>query len=123
MRRADARNGIRHPNCWNCSSVSTAWTVKNALVASSMPAADPICVNEPNSPRRPTGACSTERRAEPPHSAPADRPWKMRRTTSPAAAHQPIASKVGMRPMSVEAIPIVSSEATSSAFRPTRSPR
>jgi hypothetical protein len=79
-------------------------------VASSMPAAEPIWVNDPKSPRLRTGACSTDSSAEPPHSAPADRPWMMRRTTSETAAHQPMAAKFGTSPMSVDAVPMDSRE-------------
>lgn len=92
-------------------------------VARSIPPADPICVNAPNSPRCRSGACSTDSSAEPPHSAPAATPCSNRRNTSATTAPTPMVAADGITPISVDAMPISTSEATSSFFRPIRSPR
>ena len=120
---AENTNGTRQPHAWNCSGVVTACTTAKNAVDSSIPAAEPTCVNEPNSPRSPEGACSTDSTAEPPHSIPAESPCRIRQATSSTTAAQPIRPKPGSRPIAVVASPMVSKDATSSALRPIRSPR
>ncbi len=70
-----------------------------------MPAEEPTCVNERKSPRWRAGECSTLSSAEPPRSAPAERPCNSRSTISPTTAHQPIWANLGSRPMIVVATP------------------
>jgi hypothetical protein len=90
MRTTEKRNGIRQPHDWNCSGVVTVLRTHRTPVARIIPTGTPICGYAPKNPRRPTGACSTDISAAPPHSPPAEKPCRTRRRTSRAGAAMPI---------------------------------
>ena len=81
---------MRQPQVRNCSSDMVERTMNSTPVARIMPSGTPICGAEPNRPRLPWGACSTDSSAAPPHSPPADRPCSSRSATSRIGAHTPI---------------------------------
>lgn len=89
------------------------------------PIGAPSCGNVRQVAGSPAGAFSVESSAAPDHSPPSPRPWQQRSSASSPGARisHPGVCEVGRAPMSTVATPMVSSDATSVAFRPMRSPK
>jgi hypothetical protein len=84
------RNGTRQPQARNSASDSRLESSAKMPVASRRPAGTPIWGQLPESPRFPSGECSTAMRTAPPHSPPTPKPCTKRSVTSSTGAHTPI---------------------------------
>jgi hypothetical protein len=119
---ADSRNATRQPQDMNCSSLSRTPSSASTPFAIRFPAGGPICAAEAQNPRCLGSPYSLDSRTAPPHSPPRPTPCANRRTTSSTPASPPMAACVGSRPISIVAMPVMSSVVTSTRLRPSWSP-
>ncbi|MNY46386.1 hypothetical protein D3C86_1815590 [compost metagenome] len=87
------------------------------------PVGAPAFTNDAAKPRRLGSECSKAMSAAPPHSPPTAIPWQTRRTTRITAPQGPMTLAPGIRPINVEAIPIIAMEMMSMPLRPILSPK
>ena len=121
--KALATKGMRQPHSRKSASGICVVSAKNTLPDKKKPIGPPSCGTLPYKARLFGGAFSVASKIAPPHSPPKPKPWPKRHTASKMGAAMPMAAYEGSRPMATVETPMVSSDATSVALRPMRSPK
>ena len=117
------KNGIRQPQSYNASGVSSADSSATIPAPASRPSATVNDCQAPYSPRLPRGANSVISDTAPPYSPPANSPCRMRSPVMISGAAMPILAYTGTRPMAAVARVIIINTMISVGLRPIRSPR
>jgi hypothetical protein len=121
-RTKESRNGTRQPHARK-ASCGRAEKAPITTVPSTEPVGAPALTKDAANPRLLGSECSRAISAAPPHSPPTAMPWQTLNSTRITAPQGPMTLAPGIRPINVDAIPIMAIETMSMPFRPILSPK